>query len=293
MFWLRYLRRHEWIGTTLHIVVLVGAIAAGVILYRLAVSTLRGEPRNRAPGKNLFFQTATYIRALWIAALAGGIYILSLGAIEGVPPEYEVNEGEQSLIQADVTATDLRRWVPQLLQIFGNKSFADLREVDVSAKLPNWKGQEDDEINGVKRGRLRGANLRFADATRAFLVGADLSRANLQGIYLFQANLRRADLTWADLKESFAYEADLQGANLQNADLRGVDFSGASLGGANLKGARLDHAILENCNLNKANLSGTTLTAVKGLTSTQIATAVTDEATQLPENIAAGQGKNK
>ena len=293
MFWLRYLRRHDWIGTTLHIVVLVCVIAAGVILYRLAVSTLRGEPRNRAPGKNLFFQTATYIRALWIAALAGGIYLLSLGAIEGVPPEYEVNEGEQSLIQADVTATDLRRWVPQLLQIFGNKSFADLREVDVSAKLPNWKGQEDDEINGVKRGRLRGANLRFADATRAFLVGADLSRANLQGIYLFQANLRRADLTWADLKESFAYEADLQGANLQNADLRGVDFSGASLGGANLKGARLDHAILENCNLNKANLSGTTLTAVKGLTLAQIATAVTDEATQLPENIAAGQGKNK
>ena len=216
-----------------------------------------------------------------------------MGAIEGVPPEYEVAAGEQSLIQADVTATDLRRWVPQLLQAFGNKSFADLREVDVSAKLPNWKGQEDDEINGVKRGQLRGANLRFADATRAFLVGANLSRANLQGIYLFQANLRRADLTWADLKESFAYETDLRGANLQNADLRGVDFSGANLSGANLKGARLDHANLENSNLNNSNLSGTSLTTVKGLTAKQLAAAVTDNATQLPENLAASRSKSK
>jgi uncharacterized protein YjbI with pentapeptide repeats len=293
MFWLRYLRRHDWMGTTLHIVVLVGAIAAAMMFYRLAVSTLRGRRRNRPPAKHRFFQMATYLRALWIALLAAAISIVSLGAIEGVPPEYELSEGEQSLIQADAKATELRRWVPKLLQLFGVKNFADLREVDVSAKLPNWKGQEEDEINGVKRGRLRGANLRFADASRAFLVGADLGRANLQGIYLFQANLRRAELAWADLKESFAYEADLQGANLQNTDLRGADLSGANLSGANLKGARLEQANLENSNLNNTNLSGTSLTTVKGLTAKQIATAVTDNATQLPENLAASRSKNK
>lgn len=291
LFWLRYLRRHDWNGTALHIVVLVGAIAAGVILYRLAVSTLRGQRRNAVPLKNLFFQAAIYSRLSWIALIGATIYILSLGAIEGVPPEYEVTEGEKSLIQADVTAADVRRWVPQLLHALGNKSFADLREVDVSARLQNWKGQEEDEIDRVKRGRLRGANLRFADATRAFLVGADLSRANLQGIYLFQANLRRADLTWADLKDSFAYEADLQGANLQNADLRGVDFTGANLSGATLKGARLENANLENSNLNKTNLSGTSLTTVKGLTAEQIATAVTDNTTQLPEHLAASRSQ--
>jgi uncharacterized protein YjbI with pentapeptide repeats len=293
MFWLRYLRRHDWMGTTLHIVVLVAAIAAAVMFYRLAVSTLRGQRRNHPPAEYRFFQVATYLRALWIALLAAAISIVSLGAIEGVPPEYELSEGEQSLIQADAKATDLRRWVPQLLQVFGIKSFADLREVDVSAKLPNWKGQQEDEINSIKRGRLRGANLRFADATRAFLVGADLSRANLQGIYLFQANLRRADLAWADLKESFAYEADLQGANLQNVDLRGADLSGANLSGANLKGARLDQANLENSNLNKTNLSGTSLTTVKGLTAQQLATAVTDNTTQMPENLSPSRGKNR
>ncbi|MBM4296318.1 MAG: pentapeptide repeat-containing protein [Deltaproteobacteria bacterium] len=261
LFWLRYLRRHDWLGTTLHIVVLVAAVGAGVMLYRLAVSTLRGQRSNPAPLTNLFGQKATYSRALWVALLAAAIYILSLGAIEGVPPEYEVAAGEPSLIQADVTATDLRRWVPQLLQAFGNKSFADLREVDVSTRLPNWKGQEEDEIDRVKRGRLRGANLRFADATRAFLVGADLSRTNLQGSYLFQANLR------------------------------GVDFTGANLSGANLKGARLENANLENSNLNKTNLSATSLTTAKGLSLKQLATAVTDKSTQLPENPAAGRNQ--
>ena len=293
MFWLRYLRRHDWVGTTLHIVVLVAATAAGVILYQLAVSTLRGQGRNSVRLRSMFARRPTYVRGLWIALLAAAIYVLSLGAIDGVPPEYEATEGEKSLINADVTPTDVRRWVPQLLQAFGNKIFADLREVDVSTRLQNWKGQEEDELDRVKRGRLRGANLRFADATRAFLVGADLSRATLQGSYLFHANLRGADLAWADLKESFAYEADLQGANLQNADLRGVDFSGANLSGADLRGARLDNANLENCNLNKINLSGTSLATVKGLTTEQLATVLTDDATQLPENLTGRRSKTK
>jgi uncharacterized protein YjbI with pentapeptide repeats len=291
LFWARYLRRHDWLGTALHIIVLTGAIAAGVMLYRLAAATLRGRRSNIVPMKHLFNLRATYTRALYIALLASVIATLSFGVIEGVPPEYDVGDGEKSLIGADVSWTDVRRWAPQLFQALGYKPFADLREADVSTRMQNWKGQEEDELNMVKRGRLRGANIRFADATRAFLVGADLSRANLQGSYLFHANLRRADLTWADVKESFVYEADLQGANLQNADLRGVDFTGSNLTGANLKGARLDGANFENANLNQANLSGTSLTAAKGLTIEQIKTALTDSATQLPDNVVTTQQK--
>jgi uncharacterized protein YjbI with pentapeptide repeats len=187
-------------------------------------------------------------------ALAVIVYVFSFGIIEGVPPDFESVDGDQSLIHANLSASDARKWVPRLFQAIGYKPFADLREADVSTRLPNWKGQDEDELNLVKRGRLRGSNLRFADATRAFLVGADLNRANLQGIYLYQANMRRADLAWADLKEAFAYEADFQGTILQNADLRAVDFTGSNLSGANLKGARLDGANFENVNLNKTNL---------------------------------------
>jgi uncharacterized protein YjbI with pentapeptide repeats len=291
LFWGRYLRRHDWMGTTLHIVVLVGAIAAGILLYQLAKTTLRGQRKNPASLMATLTSTTLYKRLLWILALAVAVCVLSFGIIEGVPPDFESVAGDQSLTDANLSAPDPRKWVPRLFQAIGHKPFADLREADVSTKLPNWKGQDEDELNLVKRGRLRGSNIRFADATRAFLVGADLNRANLQGIYLYQANMRRADLAWADLKEAFAYEADFQGAILQNADLRAVDFTGSNLSGANLKGARLDGANFENVNLNKTNLSGTSLTAVKGLTPKQIEAAVIDETTQLPENLKANLGE--
>jgi uncharacterized protein YjbI with pentapeptide repeats len=287
LFWGRYLRRHDWIGTTLHIVVLVGAIAAGILLYQLAAATLRGQRKNPASFMATLTTATMYKRLLWFLALAVVVYVFSFGLIEGVPPDFESVDGDQSLIHANLSGLDARKWAPRLFQAIGYKPFADLREADVSTRLPNWKGQDEDELNLVKRGRLRGSNIRFADATRAFLVGADLNRANLQGIYLYHANMRRADLAWADLKEAFAYEADFQGTILQNADLRAVDFTGSNLSGANLKGARLEGANFENVNLNKANLSGTSLTAVKGLTAKQIEAAVVDETTQLPENLKA------
>lgn len=285
MFWLRYLRRHDWLGTGLHIVLVVATIAAGIALYRLAASTLRGQRQNPRALRSVFSRLSTYLHAGWLAALAAICLVLSYGAIEGVPPDFEVVEGEKSLIDADAPSSDPRRWVPVFFHYAGFKPAADLREIDVSTKLQNWKGQQDDELNMVKRGRLRQANLRFVDATRAFLVGADLARSNLQGAYLYHAQLRRADLSFADLKEAFAYEADFQGANLANADLRGADFTGADLSGANLKGARLDGAKLENTKLAKAQLNGTSLAAVKGLTGEQVQAAITDDKTQLPENL--------
>ena len=287
LFWGRYLRRHDWIGTWLHIIVLVSTIAAGIMLYRLATATLRGQRENPPSLAAMLMRVATYKRALWVVGLLVVVFIFSFGVIEGVPPDFESVDSDKAMIHANLISTDVRKVIPRLFQAIGYKPFADLREADVSTKLPNWKGQDEDELNLVKRGRLRGANIRFADATRAFLVGADLARADLQGSYLYHANLRRADLAWADLKEIFAYEADFQGANLQNADLRGGDFTASNLSGANLKGARLDEANFESANLNKTNLSATSLTAVKGLTARQLETTIMDAATQLPEHLAA------
>ncbi len=287
LFWGRYLRRHDWIGTSLHIVVLAGAIAMGIMLYQLAAATLRGQRKSPVSLMITLTSASAYKRSLWILALTAVISVFSIGLIEGVPPDFESVDGDPSSIQANLSGSDVRKWVPRLFQSVGYKPFADLREADVSIRLQNWKGQDEDELNLVKRGRLRSANIRFADATRAFLVGADLARANLQGIYLYHANMRRADLTWADLREAFAFEADFQRANLQSADLRGADFTGSNLGGANLKDARLDGANFENVNLNRTDLSGTSLAAVKGLSAEQIKVAITDARTQLPENLAA------
>lgn len=90
---------------------------------------------------------------------------------------------------------------------------------------------------------LRGAVLREANLTRAFLSGADLTGAvlNLAALCeadLTKATLRGASLIGADLYGAILAEADLEGAELVGADLRKADLSGAKLRGASAHATR-------------------------------------------------------
>jgi uncharacterized protein YjbI with pentapeptide repeats len=281
-FWLRYLRRHDGIGTALHVVVITGAVSAAILLYRLAAATLEGKRGPPQSIKQILASRSTYTHGLWIGALAAALTVFSWGAIRGVPPDFESMVEGGSLIEADVSSWDARRWVPRLLRQLGYNTFANLREAEVSSRLSNWKGAAADEAHAVKRGFLRAADIRFADATRAFVVGADITRANLQGIYFYSAVLRHADLTWADLREAFIYEADLRHAILRNADLRAADLSRSNLAGANLQNARLEGTNFEDAILTKTDLSSADLSAAKGLTLRQLEAAVVDAQTRLP-----------
>ena len=101
------------------------------------------------------------------------------------------------------------------------------------------------KINRIKRGEIKdltGEDLRSADLSCAYLIGADLSNANLSDADLSDAylsyadlsnaNLKWADLTGADLRYADLTEVDLSCADLSNADLRYADLSGADLSDA-------------------------------------------------------------
>ena len=62
-------------------------------------------------------------------------------------------------------------------------------------------------------------DLSEADLSRADLSGAILFGANLSRAKLFGANLSRANLSRADLSRADLFEADLSGSNLSGADL--------------------------------------------------------------------------
>ena len=81
-------------------------------------------------------------------------------------------------------------------------------------------------------------------------------------------SLREAFLPAAQLAGALLYESDLEGALLQDADLRN-----AWLWRANLKRANLDNA----------DLRGADLSGARGLTSAQIAAALSDEHTRWPD----------
>ena len=127
-FWLRYLRRHEWGGTGLHIGLLVAAVALWIIFYRSAAQTLQGA-KPPPLGWKTFWRDRRIYQAAGTALLGVLLSVLSFGAIE-VP------------------------WVR-----------ADLREAELSIKPANWTGigkkeQLDAQIAQVKKARLAGMNLR-------------------------------------------------------------------------------------------------------------------------------------
>jgi uncharacterized protein YjbI with pentapeptide repeats len=109
-------------------------------------------------------------------------------------------------------------------------------------------------IVDLKGANLRGADLSFANFSKANLVGADLFGADLKYIHLEEANLSQADLTFADLHFSNLTKVDLRKAYLCFADCTSVILTKADLRGADLSSANFTLAILTDARLESADL---------------------------------------
>lgn len=119
-----------------------------------------------------------------------------------------------------------------------------------------------------------------AMAYRGDVTEVDLGRISARGLQLADTDLRGLILARSDLSGGTFERGDLRGVSLQGATLRNVSFGQADLTGAVLVGADLTGADLKRAKLAGANLSGAT-----GLTSAQLAGAITDEQTRLPDGI--------
>jgi uncharacterized protein YjbI with pentapeptide repeats len=251
LLWWRYLYRHDWWGTALHIALLILAVGFATSFQRSARATLRLEeseqfgqlwkeaaiPRKHVLARLAFLLRFVITRRRLAVGFGMGVLLFSVLAIE---------------------IAILR---------------ANLVEVDVSTKPPNWTGTKDkekqqDEIALVKGAQLDAADLRGALAVDVFLVKATLREAKLQRADLGGANLQGANLGSANLQEARLVFADLQGA-----DLTVTNLQEAHLGYANLQGAKLGGANLQEANLIGANLQGADLMGAKALTAPQIKAA--------------------
>lgn len=142
---------------------------------------------------------------------------------------------------------------------------------------------------------LDNANLRGADMRDAHLEGARFFDGHLEGAILRGAHLQGADFRCAHLEMAHLQGAHLEGAflmltHLEQARLNGANLEGARLDAAHLEEARLDDANLEGAHLRGANLESTSLFNVElkhthGLDESQIARAIGDAMTALPEGI--------
>ena len=77
-FWIRYIPRHDWLGSSLQIVLIVLSIVFGLFFFRMSALTLKGkEKHNLSSLKSLSIYIFT-ILLTWVT-----FFILSFGAING------------------------------------------------------------------------------------------------------------------------------------------------------------------------------------------------------------------
>ena len=100
---------------------------------------------------------------------------------------------------------------------------------------------------------------------------------------LRQAQLRGARLHKLDLRGAWLWEIDFVDAVLQEARFDDAQLIRARLDNADLTGARLADADLSGASLHGTTLAGADLRTARNLTRTQIAVAITDAATKLPD----------
>lgn len=203
-------------------------------------------------------------------------------------------------------------------------SSTDLRGADLRwARLEGARlGQTWFHYANLSGAHLKSAFLRGAQFQHAWLVGAELEDVDLIDAQLEQANMGGAQLRNADLRRALLRKAHLRHANLKFALLSGACLEDAYLVDAQLQNAclagspigsrvnvkssgyhpdeekkqevYLGGANLEGANLEGADLRGTNLASdpfthkqepVQGLTVTQLAQAVHDESTLVPDSL--------
>ena len=245
--WARYLPAHGWLGTS-WLVILVGLCTLfGRDTYRLARAALQGNmlpvARHSDRGQGIVARAWHEFRHIRPDRLTVGLMavliVCSVSAFRDNP-------------------RDPYTWVAKGMNAVGIRTYAGLIEVNVAERPDGWDFGRD--WNTVKRIDLRGSNLAFADATRAFLANADLRGANLRDAILVEAELRGADLYDDDARKVAQLQnADLTHAQLQGADLGDAQLQGADLSGAQLQGANLSYAQLQGANLSEAQLQGANL----------------------------------
>jgi uncharacterized protein YjbI with pentapeptide repeats len=235
LFWARYLPRHDRFWTLVLAVILAWSIVSALQLYRLTKETLRGYQRTAFTWKGWLGRRKTYMDALRLLIIIGALVAISVDAISGTPVTPELTFGQQTGVVTQSYRTGT--WAPTAMWWIGYSPFANLEDVDVSIKPPNWTGKKEEELDLVKGANLSGQDLRYARASDAFLANAQIRAANLRQAKLSNADMRQADLAAADLTDAALDHSDIEGAHFENTELHNASLYAARVKYADFRGA--------------------------------------------------------
>jgi uncharacterized protein YjbI with pentapeptide repeats len=235
LFWVRYLTLEDPRGTTVHVLLVAGAVAAALNFPRMVGKAFGTDLSRPSIANGTAGRRAKRLRNYLPLGIGAVLLLISIGTIFGAP-------SRNGSVSESVNAGP-NRWAADILWTVGYNPYAQVTETDVSTKPATWSGSDED-LAQVKGASLNGLRLRFMQAYGAFFAKA----------HLWQADLRNANLAEADLRE-----ANLREANLQSAVLDHAKLIGASLEQANLRHSNLNRSNLQGANLSSANAAGATL----------------------------------
>ncbi|MCC6007912.1 MAG: pentapeptide repeat-containing protein [Rhodobacteraceae bacterium] len=191
---------------------------------------------------------------------------------------------------------EVRADIQTALQVLGRRP-PEARAAEAAARPPfrlDLRGVDlaGADLVGLALGpaRMGRADLSGAWLDGADLSGADLEAAVLSGAWLEGARLIGAQLRDADLSDAWMVRADLRDACLASADLAGARLAEARLAGAELEGALPGGTDLRGADLTLAWLRGVDCAGFEGLEEAQLAAAIGDATTELPEGLARPAG---
>jgi uncharacterized protein YjbI with pentapeptide repeats len=286
--WLRYLVRHDALGSTLHVLLLVAAVALGTYFHALTGAILRGElaGRESVEERPNLWRRFTPAQIVLSALLLGAFTLYSVKAVGGFGlkpihvPDLSFSELSGANLRGnDLAGADLSR--ARLVAADFRK--ADLRRATLDGAMMSKALFSGAKLDGASllSSKLDGADFRGASLQNAHLDGADLSAATLSQANLARARIRKADLRRAALDSALLAGADLTGSDLTGADvsftraeesrfteatliqatLRTINLTAADLTRARLARANLEHAMLMQINGTQADLGEANLQA--------------------------------
>jgi uncharacterized protein YjbI with pentapeptide repeats len=238
-YWSRYLAAHDWLGTTLHLALILITAAFALRFYFTAKNALNEMARSPASGAGAASRVSASglqltRRQIWLsigglAVLMACLLYLSAAAIRGLAP----TTCERQAADSDCWFYSYGRaaW-----EAAGFKPRIEVREHRFVSKPENWDkliaapAAVFSFLESQRTLVLDQRDLRDMDANGAFLAGSRIRRSNLE-----YADLRHVVLTGSRLED-----LDLTGANLEDADLQHAQIDNVNFDGVFAKAARFN-----------------------------------------------------
>ncbi|MCP4609270.1 MAG: elongation factor Tu [Planctomycetes bacterium] len=249
--WLRYLPRHDWVFTALHVAFIIVAFVTMREFRILARRTLEGIAYNIEVTK-----CSRWLRRLhpvMVSLMGLALVFISYSAHQKGPDHvvhrfagligcrFYANLGEKALMPTNETLEPILnpdQYTQSRTSVESqpsNPNETSPAGQDKALKTPTAMERHDERpavLDRVPDIDLSERNLRYMHAVKPFLINANLEDADLTGAYL-----ERAVLWGANLKN-----ADLRDADLRHADLRWSILDGTKFDGANIMSARFEGA---------------------------------------------------